>query len=220
MAICFHNYFRVILGTAAALGLVSAIGKAKKDSDLHKQFFKDFNEVLVLPPSSAPPLTQESIDLALLFFGIEVPPDAEHPQLDRDLVDRGITVKPTLYGKNKVSIGPEAFTSWAILGSTLAHELEVHCQQSFLGVWILDLLGLDGTHLAERVAYLHEIKNKNRFKLKIDEEAMIAETLDFYYPESWSSHSEITSKKFFDTNQMSAKSHQFKVWLSKKVVGP
>ncbi len=148
-----------------------------------KQYKNSWASVLVKPPQSTPELSQDSIDLAIVMFGIKLPPGAAYPKFERDLVDRGVTVKSNFLDYNRVVIGPAAFSSWGVLGSTLAHELEVHCEQSFFAVWLLDWLGLGGTELAERHAYLHEIKNKKRFGLKGSEVAMIAETLDFYYPD-------------------------------------
>lgn len=209
----------IVLGV---LGLVMLVGKAKKEADREETLAQEWNDIPVRPPSTPPPLSQESIDLALLFYGIRIPPGTEHPRFDKDLLDRGVTVKPTFYGSNKVGIGPEAFASWALLGSTLAHEIEVHCQQNLLGVFLLDLLGLEGTHLAERVAYLHEVRNKKRFGLKTDEESMILETLDFYYPEAWSMGQDDMAPNIFrgGFQRMAARSASFQMWLRKKMVGP
>src|SRR5690606_19202846 len=107
----------------------------------------------------------ESIDLAIAMFGIEVPASAEWPVLDKKIEDRGLTTRGAFMDKAKVTIGPAAFTSWALLGSTLAHELEVHCQQNFLFIYLMDLVGLDGTGEAERQAYRHELTNAKRFSL-------------------------------------------------------
>lgn len=148
-----------------------------------ENYRKAWTRVVVKAPQSPPELGQDSIDLAIAMFGIKVPSGAMYPRFERDLVDRGVTVKSTFLDHNKVSIGPAAFSSWGLLGSTLAHELEVHCEQSFFAVWFLDLIGMGGTDLAERHAYLYEIKNKKRFGLKTSEAAMITETLEFYYPD-------------------------------------
>jgi hypothetical protein len=148
-----------------------------------QQYRDSWGSVPVKPPQNPPELSQDSIDLAIVMFGIKLSPGTAYPRFERDLVDRGVTVKSNFLDHNRVGIGPAAFSSWGLLGSTLAHELEVHCEQSFLAVWFLDWIGLGGTELAERHAYLHEIKNKKRFGLKGSEVAMIAETLDFYYPD-------------------------------------
>jgi hypothetical protein len=96
-----------------------------------------------------------------------------------------------------------AFTSWGILGSTLAHEIEIHGNQSFLKIEFLNFLysyiqnnskfvssifpsfdimtyenmGL-GSYLAEKEAYSYEINSDKRFNLKIKEVLAIKNTLD------------------------------------------
>lgn len=130
----------------------------------------------------SPPQTQESIDKAIKLFRIQVPQRANWPKLNKDMAERGMT---TYYGLNKkllVEIGPAAFESWALLGSTLGHELEVHCKQSFILINIKDRLGLDGTLDAERDAYQHELDDAERFGLSIEEQRQIKMTMDFYYP--------------------------------------
>ena len=89
----------------------------------------------------------------------------------------------------EVTVGPAAFESWGLLGSTLAHELEVHCQQNFTYIRLLDLLGLDGTLKAEREAYQHELSNAGRFHLGEVERENIKATMDFYYPVEANSNS-------------------------------
>jgi hypothetical protein len=129
-------------------------------------------------------VSQASIDLALVLFGIEVPSTADHPQLDVELRDRGLTSRAAFMDKAHVTVGPAAFTSWGLLGSTLAHELEVHCHQNFLAIYVMDLLGLDGTGAAERQAYVHELRNARRFSLEVADAQMIADTVDYYYPDN------------------------------------
>ncbi len=135
-------------------------------------------------PTANPSVSQESIDLALKLYDIRIPEGASHPKLDLRLTDRGMT---TLYGANsrlEVLIGPGAFASWGLLGSTLAHELEVHCRQSFTWIRLLDMVGLEGTMHAERSAYVHELNEARRFGLNRTELASISETMNFYYPEA------------------------------------
>jgi len=140
--------------------------------------------VEILPPSTRPELSQESIDIALAMFDIQVPSNTNYPEFDPDLEDRGLTTLRGWGRKMEVTIGPAAFASWGLLGSTLAHEIEVHCQQNFAMVRLRDLLGMEGTANAEREAYRHELDNADRFHLNSIERMNIQATMDFYYPSS------------------------------------
>lgn len=128
-----------------------------------------------------PPITQASIDRALQRYLIQIPKNCPHPKLNLTLEERGLT---SYFGRNfyKVEIGPPAFSSWGMLGSTLAHELEIHCNQNFLKIRVLDLLGQEATKEAERQAYLYEIENAKRFGLKEKEVRSIKATMEYYYP--------------------------------------
>jgi hypothetical protein len=156
---------------------------AMRQSHHEQDFWAKTNETIVMPPDSIPPQSQESIDIAMAMFGIMLPPSAEKPVFDPKLRDRGLTIRGTWVGKSKVIIGPSAFINWSILGSTLAHEIEIHCNQSFFLIAIMDLIGLDGTRAAERQAYLHEIKNRERFGMTQNDQELIVDTLVYYYPE-------------------------------------
>jgi hypothetical protein len=187
-----------------------------KFADSYQEIYRsEIARIHVSPPATPPKVSQESIDLALMFYGIEVPKDADHPTLEQDLADRGVTIKPAYFGKTKVNIGPSAFASWALLGSTLAHELEIHCVQSFFAVWVLDLLGLRGTELAERRAYVFELENKNRFGLNLHERAMITETLDFYYPDELPA---VTDNRY--QQLVAVRKAQVNRWLARNLIGP
>jgi hypothetical protein len=141
----------------------------------------DKTRMSVITPSERPSLNQESIDYALKIFDIKVPKNVNHPSLDMLIEDRGLTTYHT-DGTITVVVGPNAFTSWGILGSTLAHELEVHCLQNVRSVIARDLLGLNGTRDAERAAYMHEIKNHKRFGLSQKEVYNVIETMEMFYP--------------------------------------
>ena len=160
---------------------------ARSEVAERRSYLRAVAQVPVVPPEGAPEVSQESIDLALVLYGIEVPGNAEHPELDMELKDRGLTTRGAFMEKAKVTIGPAAFTSWGLLGSTLAHEIEVHCQQNFLAIYVMDLVGLDGTGAAERQAYAHELRNARRFGLDVADAEMIADTMEFYYPDGPSS---------------------------------
>lgn len=134
-------------------------------------------------PTMKPTMSQASIDMALKNFGITVPSGVKHPTLDLAMADRGLT---TMYGSDQqleVTIGPSAFSSWGILGSTLAHELEIHCQQNFAWIRLMDMLGMQGTAHAERAAYQYEIDQAQRFGLSRTEASSINDTMVAFYPE-------------------------------------
>jgi hypothetical protein len=161
---------------------IGSIFMAREQLDLREQFAKDLHGVTVVPPSSKPPMTQESIDVAMEMFGIEIPKNASNPTLDMKLEDRGLTTLNGWGKKLEVTVGPAAFTSWAVLGSTLAHEIEIHCNQNFALIRMKDMLGLEGTNGAEREAYMHELSNSDRFHLKDADTSSIRATMDYYYP--------------------------------------
>ena len=168
-----------VFTTCLALVVILA---AKHDYDARKVFEKRSSQVIVIPPETLPEMNQKSVDIALALFNINVPAGTNHPTFDPTLQDRGLTTLRGWGNKLEVTIGPAAFESWGLLGSTLAHELEVHCQQSFTLIRALDVLGLDGTLMAEREAYLHELNNARRFHLGKAEQENIKATMDFYYP--------------------------------------
>lgn len=161
---------------------VGGIFLARQELDNREQFARELRTVNVVPPSTKPPMTQESIDIALEMFGIEIPLEAIAPRLDMNLEDRGLTTLSGWGKKLEVTVGPAAFTSWAMLGSTLAHELEVHCRQNFALIRMKDMLGLEGTMQAEREAYMHELANSERFHLKESDQSNIRATMEYYYP--------------------------------------
>lgn len=174
------------LGVVIALvsGLFLTAFSANLEIRARASFVREMAAVVVVPPEGKPEVSQESIDLALVIFGIMVPSGAGRPLLDLDLRDRGLTSRGAYSENAEVTIGPAAFSSWSLLASTLGHELEIHCQQNFLFVYLLDALRLDGTGSAEREAYVYELRNSRRFGLGIADADMIAETMEFYYPDS------------------------------------
>ena len=171
----------LVFGLLALLGLVFLLDVHGHVERRHA-YERQVAAVPVTPPPGIPEISQASIDLALVVYGIDVPANAEHPLLDMDLKDRGLTMRGTFMEKARVTIGPAAFTSWGLLGSTLAHEIEVHCHQNFFAIYMMDLVGLNGTDMAERQAYEHELHDAKRFGLDPVDKALIADTMDFYYP--------------------------------------
>lgn len=181
-----YRYIFSLTGVLALLtGIVVSMGMVMARSSLAAQedFFRGMSQIRVMPPAEPPRLNQESIDIALAIFNITVPEGVEHPTLDLSIVDRGLTTL-THKGKLVVTVGPGAFTSWGLLGSTLAHEIEVHCQQNFAMIRLMDMFGLEGTHKAEREAYHHELEQADRFFLSAEDRLSIAQTMEYFYPET------------------------------------
>ncbi len=129
-----------------------------------------------------PKFTQESIDIAVHAYNIKILPFQDWPKIDLQLNDRGLTIPGNIIYNAKVLIGPEAYSSWGILGSTLAHEMEIHCNQNVYLIVLKDLLGFNGTHDAEREAYTYEIQNQQRFNLTLHEVSEITNIMNYYYP--------------------------------------
>ena len=178
----FPSHVRRLAATLALLALVYGFRSAHTDLESRQSYLQTLATVAVVAPASPPPLDQASIDLAIVLYGIQIPAGAEYPVFDAALGDRGLTTRSTFMTKARVTVGPSAFESWGLLGSTLAHELEVHCNQNFLMIYLMDLSGLDGTSEAERQAYLHELRNAKRFNLARADTDLIADTMEFYYP--------------------------------------
>lgn len=129
----------IVMGcmAGASLGLLRA-GLRERQS--YTLYLERQAHVTVQPPGRRPVPGQRDLDIAVALFSIRVGQHIEGPTFDAALEDRGLTVGSTLPGPRTVSIGPAAFTSWAVLGSTLGHEIEVHGQQSFLSIVLLDEL--------------------------------------------------------------------------------
>lgn len=180
-SIQFEGITRLICRIAAVGLLVFFVGRAKILSETEGQRAKAWRQVSVKVPDGAPEISQESVDLALRLFNIDVPPSADYPVLNTRLEDRGMSTRLNWRRKIRVEVGPSAFSSWGILGSTLAHELEIHCRQNFVLINIMDSLGLEGTTWAERQAYLYEIKQAQRFGLTNYQRDLIASTMAYYY---------------------------------------
>lgn len=146
---------------------------------------------------SKPPVSQEAIAQAIELYQIRLPENVETPTLDRSLTDRGLTVRRGAWAPMTVTIGPDAFSSWSLLGSTIAHEVEVHCRQNFVAIHLMDLAGLDGTGFAEREAYDYELKNADRFGLAPYDRDLIRSTASYFYPKKSFAVSDFPSLRNF-----------------------
>lgn len=185
MVVFFRTVSLPRLGFVFGLLAFLLLSAFSANQEIHARalFESELAQIRVLPPEGSPEVSQESIDLAIAIYGIKIPNSASKPKLDINLKDRGLTSRGAYVDKADVTIGPAAFMSWSLLASTLGHELEVHCQQNFLFVYLMDVMRLDGTGSAEREAYVYELRNAKRFGLEIADAEMIAETMEYYYPE-------------------------------------
>lgn len=182
--------------------------KALHEVAARQNYEKALMDVEVVAPLSSPDIGQESLEIGLVMYSIQRDSNVEGPEFDPQLNDRGLTTGGVILPQKRVTIGAAAYTSWGVLGSTLAHEIEVHVPQSFLKVvavdsfkqWSLsarrflakvfpavqpspkEMFENDGTLSAERDAYMHEIRNSKRFGLTQEELRSIWRVMDFYYP--------------------------------------
>lgn len=166
------------------LGAVMCLATwAKKEEQVRSGLWADMQDVEVILPDNYPTLNVDSLEVAMAMFGIENPTNVLPLKVDETMYDRGLTSSVSFSNVTEVTIGYAAFENWSILGSTLAHEVEIHSQQNFFLIWAMDTLGLHGTLHAERVAYNHELNDAERFGLNSEDKTMIAETMNYYYPE-------------------------------------
>ncbi len=133
-------------------------------------------------PEGKPLKNDASIATALAIYSIQIPKSVLKITYDEKLEERGLTERKSLFEVTLIKIGPAAFQSWALLGSTLAHEIEVHANQNVLVIILMDKLGFDATQEAERMAYLYELKHASRFQLTAAEALDIDETMNYFYP--------------------------------------
>ena len=176
--------------------IISILAYSKTSVDQSDHFQLKTRSVTVTPPSEKPEISQESIDIAMVMFGIEKPENASFPVFDPNLLDRGMTLRVGWFDNAIIKIGSPAFLSWGILGSTLAHEIEIHANQSFFTVNVLDFFGFDGTGYAERAAYQHEIAFAERFGLSAREKTLIVDTEEFFFPEKIQTNSDGNTRIF------------------------
>lgn len=126
-------------------------------------FFSQFS--MAKNRSNIPVPGDASIDEAVRRFSIRVPEESVI-MFNKGRKERAITMTSSREGGKGafVILGPGAFTSWALLGSTLAHELEVHAHQDIPGAQKLTELDLPGgIYQMEIDAYHYEINQRQRF---------------------------------------------------------
>ena len=129
-----------------------------------------------------PSPSQSDLNQALEAFNIRIPKNVKGPFFSSKLEDRGLTIRKGVMSDAIVYVGADAFSSWALLGSTLAHEIEVHCRQNFLAIHFQNISGFDGTGHAEREAYGYELAHAERFGLTVYERDLISSTMMYFYP--------------------------------------
>lgn len=128
------------------------------------------------------PTNPQHVAIAMRAFGIHLPANTSWPIYNRQTTDRGLTTPGNIFYNTRVDLGYDAFSSWSILGSTLLHEVEVHCHQNVYWIVFKDLLQLNGTDDAERDAYAYEVANRYRVSLTAAEVLDIQHVVKAYYP--------------------------------------
>ncbi len=166
-----------LAGVIIFVGLADANARAR-ELPLNQDQFAN-----IRVPVGRPEPTEASLKMAMEVYNIQIPGKINGPFVDMTMEDRGLTVRQGLSSKPTVFIGREAFQSWALLGSTLAHEIEVHCRQNFLSIHFQNIAGMDGTGSAEREAYRYELAHATRFGLAQYDQDLIRSTMSYFYPE-------------------------------------
>jgi len=166
------------------------------------EFQRKMQNIPVFYAQTALNPSNQNINLAMSLFSIEQDDGVSHPLYASHLEARGVIIGDLFFSKKKVYIGNDAFQSWGVLGSTLAHEIEVHGYQSFCKIELqnqiykivnilrsyLEEIPLEmpyfkyGSYLAEREAYLFEIEFQKRFGLTNKETKGILFTLEHDLP--------------------------------------
>jgi len=172
-----------LTGLVAAANLVVVHSFTEMKSRAEEKIYAQQPSAPLSLPVGRPEVGQRSIDIAMKLYAITIPEHVKGPFYSQELEDRGLTMRRGIASDAVVYIGKEAFASWALLGSTLAHEIEVHCRQNFLAIHFQNLSGFDGTGLAEREAYRYELAHAERFGLQQYDRELISSTMAFFYPE-------------------------------------
>ena len=136
--VSFRQVVAICLLVAAVSGGLGMVSQASKEQYSAGRYWQRLALVPVRAPARLPVPSQEDVDIAMALFSIHAPADLDWPVFDPELADRGLTTGSTLSGPKAVYVGPAAFVSWAVLGSTLAHEVEVHGRQDFLEIVLQD----------------------------------------------------------------------------------
>jgi hypothetical protein len=197
----FQGYFRLVLPFLFVFSMLYClilgfIEQKKERSDLDKMA-----QIPVRYSSLPNPhCSQDNLELAIALFSIKLPNKLKSIDYLSSLPFRGITLGNAFKNNKIIFIGSSAFNSWGILGSTLAHEAEIHGNQSFIKIELLNFAAYlivslannnlffsdkfnvtiplsYGTYTAELEAYNYELISKKRFHLSLDEVAAIKKTI-------------------------------------------
>jgi hypothetical protein len=177
-----NRIFLRALITACCLSVIVTLLLAEDRMMSKPQLVGQDSYTPVMLAANKPVISQKSIADAIRLFKIKLPEKIIGPTLDLTLQDRGMTSREGYFSRPEVRIGPTAFASWAVLGSTLAHEIEVHCHQNFMKIAALEKIGMRGIDRAERTAYSYELLNSERFGLTSFEQEQIQDTMNRFYP--------------------------------------
>lgn len=142
-----------------------------------------------------PGFSMDSVDTAVSIYNIRIPPGVRIA-LDPNEHDLGL-IRMYLGGAY-VTLGRDTFRTWARLASTLAHEIEVHANQSFVLAYVIGAADYVCTRLSgrkprsfsflagdtrlEREAYTYEVLNAERFGLTEHDVQSIISVREHWYP--------------------------------------
>ena len=161
--------------------LLSLLSYFKLDLYEQQVFEMELRNIPVEMVGGVPDFTSQDVDLALVAFGILDTRYDKKVGLDPTVHARGVAIHGSYGGDAEIKVGLAAFSSWGLLGSTLAHEIEIHVNQNPFVVWLEDLTMGTGTIRAERAAYNHEMLSRDRFGLADYTVSGIEMTRDEHY---------------------------------------
>ena len=162
----------ILLFLKLSLSTACTSHHVRSSQDLTSQLQPTSLDPTSLESSTPPKPGSEAIFKSLNAFRISLPP---HVLLTYDptLTERGRTRWQVLEKDIRVTVGPSAFASWGLLGSTLGHELEVHCQQNLTLIGMMASLGAPSIAAAETDAYRYELAQAPRFGLSSAEQDLV-----------------------------------------------
>lgn len=152
------------------LFLVWGIHKEKVEGFYNQKLAHEMQQVKVKVNLTNPPkCDQYNLDLAYVMYSINKPIWAKYPIYKEAYCDdflycdegvRGAFFYHKIIKRRPVEIYCSAFTSWGMLGSVIAHEVEVHGNQD---------IGIMSYEQIESEAYLYQYNNAERFGLTLSE---------------------------------------------------
>ncbi|WP_338636793.1 hypothetical protein [Spirobacillus cienkowskii] len=196
-----QGYFRLCLPFLFIFSMLYCLVQGFIEQNKERE---DLNKMAQIPVRynslPKPNCNQKNLELAIALFSIKSSNTIKSISYLSNLPFRGITLGNAFKNNKVIFIGSSAFTSWGVLGSTLAHEAEIHGNQSFFKIELLNFAAYMsaslvnnnlffkykfnvtlpisyGTYTAELEAYNYELISKKRFHLSLDEVAAIKKTL-------------------------------------------